>query len=92
MALIRSIESFKPNETNIASYMERLEQLFKCNEVEEEKKVPMLLTLIGGEAYMVVRDLLAPDAPSTKTYEVLKAAFTTHYSPKRLVIAERHKF
>lgn len=44
-----------------------MEQLFKCNEVEENKKVPMFLILIGGEAYLVVRDLLAPNAPSTKT-------------------------
>lgn len=92
MALIGSIEHFNPRENDITSYLERLEQLFVCNVVEQDKKVALLLTLLGGEAYGVLRDLLAPDLPSSKSYEELKQCLVSHYSPKRLVIAERYKF
>lgn len=70
MALIGSIEKFNYKEMDITSYLERLEQLFVCNVVEEDKKVPMLLTLIGAEAYGVLKDMLSPKLPSTKTYRL----------------------
>ncbi|XP_024890191.1 uncharacterized protein LOC112466360 [Temnothorax curvispinosus] len=92
MALIGSIEAFNPRETDITSYMERIEMLFACNEVTSNKKVSLLLTLIGGEAYGVLKDLLAPTLPSTLTFERLSSELESHYSPKRLVIAERYKF
>lgn len=92
MSLIGSIEQFNPKTGDIASYLERVEQLFICNVVEVEKKVPLLLTLIGGEAYSVLKDLLAPELPSTKSFAELRRALLDHYSPKRLVIAERYKF
>lgn len=78
MALIGSIEQFNPNESDILSYLERLEQLVLCNVVEADKKVPMLLTLIGGEAYNVLKDQLTPKLPSGKTFEELKIVLTNH--------------
>ncbi|XP_011872492.1 PREDICTED: uncharacterized protein K02A2.6-like, partial [Vollenhovia emeryi] len=92
MALIGSIEAFNPRETDITSYMERIEMLFACNEVVADKKVSLLLTLIGGEAYGVLKDLLAPTLPSTLAFERLRTELENHYSPRRLVIAERYKF
>nr|CAI5855280.1 unnamed protein product [Callosobruchus analis] len=92
MDYTRSIESFNPKDNDITSYLERLEQLFICNNVAEEKKVAMLLTLIGGEAYCILKDLLAPTLPSEKTYAELGAELKRHYSPKRLTIAERYNF
>ncbi|XP_074030329.1 uncharacterized protein [Leptinotarsa decemlineata] len=93
MSLIGNIEQFNAREGEISSYLERLEQLFNCNEIANaEKKVALLLTLIGGEAYGVLRDLLAPTLPSQKSYDELVAELKKHYSPKRLVIAERYKF
>ncbi|KAF2905267.1 hypothetical protein ILUMI_00918 [Ignelater luminosus] len=92
MALIGSIEPFNPSESDIISYMERMEQLFECNEVPKEKQVAMFLTLIGGEAYNVLKDLVDPVLPSTKTYKDLKEVLSNHYCPKKLVIAERYKF
>ncbi|XP_071574685.1 uncharacterized protein [Temnothorax nylanderi] len=89
---IGSIEAFNPRETDITSYMERIEMLFACNEVTGNKKVSLLLTLIGGEAYGVLKDLLAPTLPITLTFERLRSELESHYSPKRLVIAERYKF
>ncbi|XP_072400642.1 uncharacterized protein [Diabrotica undecimpunctata] len=92
MSLIGYIEQFNPAKSDITSYIERLEQLFICNVVEEDKEVPLLISLIGGETYSVLKDLLAPEVPSSKTFEELKRVLIEHYSPKRLVIAERYKF
>lgn len=90
--LIGNIEHFDPKISDIITYMERLEQLFVCNIVEERMKVSMLLTLIGSEAYSTLKDILTPELPSAKTYEELKTKLIDHYSPKRLQIAERYKF
>lgn len=93
MSLIGSIESFNAKENDITTYIERLEQLFKCNDITtEEKKVPLLLTLIGGETYGVLKNLLAPTLPSSRKYDELVVDLKQHYSPKRLIIAERFKF
>lgn len=40
----------------------------------------------------MLKDLLTPTLPSQKTFDQLKTTLSTHYSPKRLVIAERYKF
>jgi hypothetical protein len=61
--------------------------LFMFNVVEEDKKVPLFLTLMGAEAYSVSKDLVSPDLPSSKTYNQLKTALEAHFSPKKIVIA-----
>ena len=40
----------------------------------------------------LLRDLLAPDKPDTRTFEELSDALTAHFEPKPLVIAERFYF
>nr|CAH7759719.1 unnamed protein product [Callosobruchus chinensis] len=90
--IIGNIEQFDPKTGDITSYMERLEQLFICNTVEPRLRVSLLLTLIGGEAYTTLKDILTPDLPASKSYEELRARLVEHYSPKRLQIAERYKF
>nr|CAI5850584.1 unnamed protein product [Callosobruchus analis] len=90
--IIGNIEQFDPKTGDIASYMERLDQLFICNLVEPRMRVSLLLTLIGGEAYSTLKDILTPDLPASKSYEELRAKLVEHYSPKRLQIAERYKF
>lgn len=87
-----TIETFDPKGSEISSYLERMEQLFICNDVQNAKKVSLFLTLIGGVAYNVLKDLLSPVLPSTKTYKELKDVLLNHCSPKRLVVAERYRF
>lgn len=92
MSFIGNIEPFSPVQSDIASYMERMEQLFACNNVNDDKKKAMFLTLIGAEAYRALKDLVSPDLPSSKTFDELKTTLVSHFNPKRLVIAERYKF
>ncbi|XP_031330712.1 uncharacterized protein K02A2.6-like [Photinus pyralis] len=92
MALIGTIEPFAPGTSDIEAYIERMDLLFICNIVEEDKKVPLFLTLIGTETYSILKDLVSPDNPKSKSYSQLKEALTTHFSAKKIVIAERFRF
>ena len=55
-------------------------QLFlKANKVAEDDQVPIFLTVIGGKAYAVLRDLVAPDLPQDKDYDALVGVLKNHY-------------
>ena len=69
-----------------------LEQHFLANDIQQDKQVPSLLSLIGGKNYSLLRNLIAPDKPSTKTYAELRDILRNHICPKPLVIAERFRF
>ena len=77
---------------DIESYFERLELFFTVNETDNGKKVPILLSSLGSEAYGVLKDLLSPAAPSTKSLAQLKAALKAHYKPAPPLIALRFAF
>ena len=49
--------------------MELVEQLFLANDIDDDHKVPTLLSLIGGKTYTLLRDLLAPEKPATKSFQ-----------------------
>ncbi|XP_062620772.1 uncharacterized protein K02A2.6-like [Saccostrea cucullata] len=89
---IGRLEPFDSAVESWDSYHERLEQYFICNEVKSEKKVPVLLTLIGGNTYSLLRGLTRPKKPSEVSYGDLVATLRKHLCPKPLVIAERFRF
>jgi hypothetical protein len=45
------------------AYIERIEQYFLANDVADDKRVPVLLTVIGGKTYSLLRALTSPDKP-----------------------------
>ena len=51
------------------------------NSVQDDKKVPALLSLIGGRTYGVLRDLTAPALPVERTYENLCRTLKDHFAP-----------
>ena len=60
-ALIGCIESFDIQSENWHEYVERLEQYFVANGIDTEaKKKGTLITVIGGEAYKLLRSLTEP--------------------------------
>src|ERR1043165_307083 len=89
---IGKIDSFDDNVEDWATYIERVEQFFITNDIVDEKKVPALLSLIGGKTYSLLRSLTAPAKPSTKSFDEIVATLQRHLSPKPLVIAERFRF
>ena len=72
--------------------MERVEQFFLANDIDDDHKVPTLLSLIGGKTYTLLRDLLAPEKPATKSFQQIVTTLQQHLSPKPLEIAERVRF
>lgn len=92
MSLIGSIEQFKPGRDDFESYVERMKQFFICNVVEEDKKVSLFITLMGSETYSLLKNILYPETPESKSYDELVHALKKHLAPKRLVIAERFRF
>ncbi|XP_033740319.1 uncharacterized protein K02A2.6-like [Pecten maximus] len=89
---IGRLDTFDTSLESWDSYSERLEQYFICNDIKDEKKVPALLSLIGGSTYSLLRGLTAPKKPSEEGLDRLVALLKEHFSPKPLVIAERFRF
>ena len=65
---------------------------FEANDIAEEKKVPIFLSIIGTRSYSLLRDLLLPDKPRDKDLKTLMEVLKAHYEPTPLVIVERFNF
>ena len=64
----------------------------KINGIEQDKRVPILLSSIGARTYSLLRDVVAPDVPGTLPFDRISEVLTSHFQPRRLVIAERCHF
>ena len=64
---IGKIQTFDENIENWTSYTECLEQYFEVNEISNEKRVPALLSLIGGKTYTLLRNLTTPEKQKDKS-------------------------
>ena len=89
---IGKIENFDDSIEQWPSYIERLEQYFAVNEISNEKRVPALLSLIGGKTYALLRNLTTPDKTKDKSYADIVKVLKEHLSPAPLEIAERYRF
>ncbi|XP_071963879.1 uncharacterized protein [Antedon mediterranea] len=90
--IIGRLDPYDGEAEDWASYVERLEAYFMANGVDDDKRVPTLLSLIGPKTYGLLKNLVVPDLPSTKTFPELVDSLERHLSPKPLVIAERFRF
>jgi hypothetical protein len=89
---IGSLSAFDPDQESILSYMERVQIFFTANSIEEDKQVAVFLSVVGANTYTLLRTLLAPAKPSTKSLADLTTALVGYYEPKPLVIAQRFHF
>ena len=92
MATFGKMKEFEPETERIASYLEQIEIFFLANEIANDKKVPVFLSVVGAKTYSLLRDLLAPSKPQEKTMNELTQTLKRHFEPKPLVIAERFHF
>lgn len=69
-----------------------MEQYFEANEMGNQKRVPALLSLIGGKTYTLLRNLTTPDKPKDKSYADIVKIPKKHLSSAPLVISERFRF
>ena len=78
---------------NFSRYLERAgSTFFLANGVEDDKKVPVFLSVVGSKTYSLLRNLVAPALPQDKTFEQLVAILKGHFEPKPVIIAERFHF
>ena len=70
-----------------------MDQYFLANDiVDEKKKVAVFSTVIGGETYSLLRNLVAPAKPAIQSLADLTNVLKKHLNPTPIVIAERYKF
>ena len=74
-------------------YVERLNHFFEANEItDKEKRRSIFLVSVGAKTYKLIRSLLSPQDPKTRTYEELTKLVQDHYMPKPSTIVQRFKF
>ena len=78
-----------PDEDSIDAYLECAALYFEANDIGEVKRVSICLNSIGVRTYALLRDLVAPDAPGSRTFKKVLEVLSEHFQPRRLVIAER---
>lgn len=88
MATIGSVAEFKPKD-DFVIYEEKFDQYCKANKVQEDMRVPILISCIGTETYKMLRDLCFPTVPKDKTYADLCALLKQQYSPQVNMFRER---
>ena len=91
MSYLGNVGEFNKDKEEWQLYVDRLEQFFTANGIAKEKKVPLMLSVIGTETYRLLNDLVFPAKPKTKTFKELVECLEKHFSPPTLKIAERFK-
>ena len=89
---IGKMQELDPTSDWISTGLERAEIFFQANKIAENKRVTVLLSIIGGKTYSLLSDLLAPEKPASKSFAVLSETLKKHYEPKPVIIAERFQF
>ena len=92
MAVFGNIGVYDEKVELFEDYSDRCDAFIEANGITKEKRANFFLATVGASAYKLLKDLSRPSLPNTKTYVELKQLLKNHYSPKPIVIAERHKF
>ena len=94
MAVLGTIEPFDlTNADAFDSYKERLEFFLLANDVTEpDKKRAVFLSVCGKETYALLKSLIAPALPSTKTFQELLTELSNHFKPTTSEISNTVKF
>lgn len=85
---IGKIDAFESTTDDWTLYCERIEQYFKANDIDDGKRVSVLLSAIGGKAYALLRSLTAPIKPADLSFDNIVKTLHEHLAPKPLLIGE----
>ena len=86
------IDEFNSKQEEWSYYTDRLEYYFHANEINDDKKKSVLLSVCGAETFRLIKNLTAPNGPAQKTYDQIKTLVENHYTPTRNVIMEKFIF
>ncbi|XP_054708231.1 uncharacterized protein K02A2.6-like [Uloborus diversus] len=92
LGLIGTLHEFEAEHDDINLYVEQLEHFFLANDVVEDKKVSVFISVIGIKTYKVLRNLLLPKSPGDCKYHELTSILKQHFKPSPILIAERFRF
>ena len=92
MTTIGKIDVFEETQESWETYVERAQHFFAANDVNEDHKVPTLLSLIGSKTYSLLKDLLLLEKPADKKFDEIVSTLQKHLNPTPLEIAERFRF
>ena len=88
-----TIGPFEQGREDWTSYTERLEQYFTANGVEDAgKQRAILLSVCGAPTYQVIRNLVAPEKPTTLSFKEIVTLVREHYCPPPSEIVQRFMF
>ncbi|UYV73726.1 K02A2.6-like [Cordylochernes scorpioides] len=92
--LFFTIEKFEETTESWERYTERLEYFFEANNIDQNKKKAIFLTLLTPTVYNLLYDLCIPKKLSDveNTYPVLVSKLKNHFNPTPSAIVERSKF
>ncbi|VDP86286.1 unnamed protein product [Echinostoma caproni] len=77
----------------VEDYLERFEIWCSTRKgFDGERKTAHFLTVIGKDAYSLLKNLAFPDSPISLSYESLKTLLLEHLQPVNFKAAERAKF
>ncbi|KAL9966284.1 hypothetical protein ACROYT_G024336 [Oculina patagonica] len=87
MTVIEKIESFDETQEIWETYVERVEEVFLANNIDEDRQVSTMLGfMIGSKTYTLLRDLVTPDKPATKSSQEIFTALQKHFIPVGLAV------
>lgn len=92
-AMIGTLTAYEAKELTWEEYCEILESFFEANAIDDgDKQRAILISVVGPTTYKLMRNLLSPEKPSSKTYQQLKLLMYNHFSPKPSEIVQRYQF
>ena len=84
------VGAFDPALKDWISYSERVDHYPEANEVApDSKKLTVFLSTCGPAMYTLIRNLVSPASPNSKTYKEIIAIVSNHYKPTPSVMVER---
>ena len=90
--LVGNIGPYDESTEQWSSYTERFDCFVEANDIENVKLVPTFLSVVGPKTFNLLRCLVQPEKPVTKSYNSIVATLAAHFSPNHLLIAERFRF
>ena len=90
--LIGQLPEFDSTKDSIMAYVTRVKLFIDANSIDEGRSVPVLLSLIGGKTYDLLRNLLSLTDTKEKTFDEPIETLSGHFELKPIVIAERFHF
>ncbi|CAB3252386.1 unnamed protein product [Arctia plantaginis] len=80
---IGKLEPFDVNSKQWPAYIRRVKQYILLNEIKDELRVPLLITVVSEHTYSLMCDLCAPKNPKEKSFDELIKAVLEYLEPQR---------